>query len=194
MTRNGTNAKMFGAWSGLSAEESTKQVLAHLKTVAGATAWPKLKKFIGEVDEPVVVIGSCKAIQALQILDFNQISSFQTFEGSRSRVLSLYFPEYDFRVILNSSWRTCSILRNFCFHSAQSHLASKKVQVQQSHFDLGKCFSCLPRQLGWGRDSTIGSGNTRGSKGQQAGASQSCESNGVQPSITVHLCLGVQQS
>ena len=47
---------MFGTWSGLSADESTKQVPAHLKAVAGATAWPKLKKFVLEVDTQVVVV------------------------------------------------------------------------------------------------------------------------------------------
>ena len=164
MARNGTNAKMFGAWSGLSADESTKQVPAHLKAVAGATAWPKLKKFIGDVDTPVVVIASCKAIQALQILDFNHSKRFKV-QGPGSWVFS--FLTY------HSSGRIWSIhkLRNFCFHSARSHLASKRVPMQKTHSDLDESFSSAPRQLDWGRDSAIGSGNTRCCKGRQAGAS-----------------------
>jgi len=85
VARNGTNAKMFGTWSGLSADESTKQVPAHLKAVAGATAWPKLKKFVLEVDTQVVVVASCKAIQALQIVDFNPSKRFKV-QGPESSV------------------------------------------------------------------------------------------------------------
>ena len=67
--RNGTNARAFGSWSGLSASDGMKQVLVHLAAANESLQSPKLTRFIREVDEPVVVIASCKAIQALQSLD-----------------------------------------------------------------------------------------------------------------------------
>lgn len=66
--RNGTNARMFGNWSGLRAQDGTEQVQSHLRDVLEVTKWPKLRKFLTEVTEPVVVIASCKGMQALQIL------------------------------------------------------------------------------------------------------------------------------
>ena len=71
---------------------------------------------------------------------------FQAFQGPRSRVLSLQFFDY-----YSSSVRIWSVhkLRNFCFHSARSHLASKRVLVQKNHSGLDESFSCPPRQLDW---------------------------------------------
>ena len=59
---------MFGTWSGFNATDGTQQVVNHLQQVAEAAQWKKVKQLLKHVDTPVVVIASCKAIQALQTL------------------------------------------------------------------------------------------------------------------------------
>lgn len=65
---------MFGTWSGLNAADGKQLVINHLQSVAEATQWKKVKRLLKDVDTPVVVIASCKAIQALQTL--GQVGTF----------------------------------------------------------------------------------------------------------------------
>lgn len=68
--RNGTNAKQFGAWSGVSAEKAAALVRGHLE--AAVQRFPQVSRLLKDVDQPTVIIASCKAMQALRSFGLQQ--------------------------------------------------------------------------------------------------------------------------
>lgn len=66
--RNGSNAKKFCAWSGLKTDNATALVRQHLENLQEKCRSKNLASILGEIDESVVIIGSCKAVQCLQSL------------------------------------------------------------------------------------------------------------------------------
>lgn len=98
--RNGTNAKEFRKWSGLSPGQTTRQVKQQLDTVAKwyAQAGRKdLQRLVlaleRDVTESVTIIASCKAMQC-----FRPLWLSRSFEGRA---------------------------RNFCWCKKLSHVAAK---------------------------------------------------------------------
>ena len=64
-------------------DEATVLVRDHLQELSDATGWKKVAGLVDEVDESVVIIGSCKAVQCLRNLSCAK-DSFDFHSGSQS--------------------------------------------------------------------------------------------------------------
>ena len=107
--RNGSNANKFQVWSGLRVDEA-----GHLQEIPAREVGRRGPALSIEVDEFVVITGSCKAVQCSRSLGSAKD------KGQFQVPFQLSFRSHA-RRITNSQ---CFSLRNFCFQEGKSRLAA----------------------------------------------------------------------
>ena len=118
--RNGTNARAFRTWSGLTAAEATIHVKSHLLAVL---TWytsqkqealkRKVLKLRDEISENIVVIASCKTMQCLRTDTRRELGS-----GTQTHQTPLLTSHMQLPTPPPS---LPSIARNFCWCNKLSH-------------------------------------------------------------------------